>query len=72
MGGLALGDLQHRGGTLSGVGAIVVVTQLKEFLALLFGQDQGSAAHGWLPVQNARMEDGPIIPDLPILRVKTH
>jgi hypothetical protein len=39
---------------------------------LLFGQDQGSAAQGWLPVQNARMEDRPIIPDLPILRVKIH
>jgi hypothetical protein len=72
MGGLALGDLEHRGATLPGVGAIVVVTQPKEFLVLLFGQDQGSAAQGWLPVQNARMEDRPIIPDLPILRVKIH
>jgi hypothetical protein len=49
MRGLPLGDLQEGGGTLANVGAIVVVAQLKEFVALVFGQSQGAAAHRRFP-----------------------
>jgi hypothetical protein len=45
MRGLPLGDLQDGGGALANVGAIIVVAQLKEFVALVFGQSQGAAAH---------------------------
>src|SRR5215831_14102751 len=42
MGGLPLGDLQEGGAALADVGAWVVVAQLKQFLALLFGQGEGA------------------------------
>ncbi len=49
MGGLSLGDLQEGGAALADVGARVVVAQLKQFLALLFGQGKGAADQGGLP-----------------------
>jgi hypothetical protein len=58
MGGLAVGDLQERGPPLADVGASVVVAQLKQFLALLFGQDEGAAGHGWILWPRACMADG--------------
>ena len=72
MRGAAVGDLQERGPSLADVGALVVVAQPNEFLALFFGQGEGAAGHEWLLRPCACVVDGPIVPSLPILRVKIH
>src|SRR5262245_23406206 len=46
MGGGPLGDLEEGGAALADVGPWVVVAQPKEFLALFFGQGQGTPGHG--------------------------
>jgi hypothetical protein len=55
MGGLAVGDLQEGGASLADLGTRVVVAQPKEFLALLFGQGEGSPDQGWLPCLHVRI-----------------